>query len=359
MPYYPDQRHVLELTTIQREQSLPEDAIGSVEVRQGASVNLRDIVARGIMPSQYVIVEAAAALRLKQPADLDEYLTVSIGQGVSAKTVLAEIPKQRNRRVLAPVDGFVADVNDGRIILQIEPESVELEAGLDGQVIRVQPGQGVVIETYGSVVQGAWGNNRRVIGTLRTEPSAGLESLYGEDLDIQFRGTIVVTRRPLRQTGLDVMEDQNLGGIIAPSIDADLIEPVLAVKGAIMLTEGFGSLRMSGLVYNMLNNFDGRQATLEAIQPNRWQTRRPEIIVNPSGRGASRAVRPNLNLTLAVGTSVRMTRIPHAGDVGTVVNLPKTPILLENGLQVLCAEVESVTGEKFTVPLANLEVFGR
>ena len=358
MPYYPDQRHVLELTTIQREQNLPEDAIGSVEVRQGASVNLRDIVARGIMPSRYVIVEAAKALRLKKTSDLGEYLRVSLGDGVNPKTVLAEMPKQR-RRVLAPSEGVVADINDGLIILQIEPEAVELEAGLDGQVVRIQPGQGVVIETYGSVVQGSWGNNRRVIGTLRTEPPAGLESLYGEDLDIQFRGTIVVTKRPLRQTGLDVMEDQNLGGIIAPSMDADLIEGALAVKGAIMLTEGFGSLRMSGLVYNMLNTFNGRQATLEAVQPNRWQTRRPEIIVNPSGRGASRAVRPNVNQALTVGTSVRLTRIPHAGDVGTVVSLPKMPILLENGIKVLCAEIESVTGEKITVPLANLEVFGR
>lgn len=358
MPYYPDQRHALEMTTIQREQTLPEDAIGSVEVRQGASVNLRDIVARGILPSRYVIVDAAAAMRLKKPDDLGEYLKVSVGDLVSTKDVIAEVPKSR-RRAVAPVDGIVADVNNGQIIIQIEPETVELEAGLDGQVIRVQQGQGVVIETYGSVVQGAWGNSRRVIGTLKTEPNAGLESLYGEDLDIQFRGAIVVTRRPLRQTGLDVMEDQNLGGIIAPSIDADLIDAVLAVKGAVMLTEGFGSLRMSGLVYNMLNNFNGRQATLEAVQPNRWQTRRPEVIVNPSGRGASRAVRPNLNQTLTVGTNVRMTRIPHAGDIGTVVNLPKTPILLENGLQVLCAEVESVTGEKLTVPLANLEVFGR
>ena len=149
MPYYPDQRHVLELTTIQREQTLPEDAIGSVDVRQGASVNLRDIVARGLMPSRYIIIEAAKALHLKQTADLGEYLRVSIGEGVNPKTVLAEVPKQRNRRVFSPVDGIVADVNDGRIILQIEPESVELEAGLDGQVIKVQPGQGVTIETYG------------------------------------------------------------------------------------------------------------------------------------------------------------------------------------------------------------------
>ena len=76
MPYYPDQRHVLEMSTIQREQSLPEDAIGSVDVRQGASVNLRDVVARGRLPSRYVIVEAAQYLRLKNPDDLLEHMLV-------------------------------------------------------------------------------------------------------------------------------------------------------------------------------------------------------------------------------------------------------------------------------------------
>src|SRR3954471_14817044 len=108
MPYYSDQRHVLELTTIQREQLLPEDAIGSVDVRQGASVNLRDIVARGIMPSRYLLIDAAKALHLKPTADLSEYLRVTVGESVNTKTVLAEMPKQRNRRVIAPIDGVVA-----------------------------------------------------------------------------------------------------------------------------------------------------------------------------------------------------------------------------------------------------------
>ena len=68
-----------------------------LDVRQGASVNLRDIVARGILPSRYVIIEAAKTMRLKKSSDLGEYLRVSIGEGVNPKTVLAEVPKQRNK----------------------------------------------------------------------------------------------------------------------------------------------------------------------------------------------------------------------------------------------------------------------
>jgi hypothetical protein len=33
--------------------------------------------------------------------------------------------------------------------------------------------------------------------------------------------------------------------------------------------------------------------------------------------------------------------------------------LLENGLHVLCAQVELSGGERVSVPLANIEVFGR
>ncbi|MBL8154631.1 MAG: hypothetical protein JNM70_10650 [Anaerolineae bacterium] len=354
--YYPAQRHTLEMTTIQREQSLPEDAIGQVEARQGQSVNLRDIVAKGRLPSRFVIVDAAQFFKLRKPEELTELLHVEIGSLVAPNDVMAS---RKNRKLYSPIVGFVADIDGGRIIVQESPETVELEAGLDGQVIQVRPGRGAVIETSASVVQGAWGNNRRVIGSLKVEPEAGLESLFGENLDIQYRGSILVTRRSLRDTGLQVLEDQSLAGVIAPSMEADLIDRVMRLKSAVMLTEGFGAFRMNVAAFNLLTQYNGRQATLDTAQPTRWAGRYPEVIINPSGRGSGRAPRPNTDMTLEVGTNVRLTRLPNAGTVGKVVNLPKSPFLLENGLRVLCAEVETITGERLMVPLANLEVFGR
>jgi hypothetical protein len=358
MQYYPDQRHLLEMTTIRRERLLPEDAIGRVEAREGTTVNLRDTVARGVVSSRYIILEAAEFLRLKNPDDLLDQLVVEVGDPVDIKTPLAGSAK-RGKRLLSPVKGIVAEVDNGRIILQVAPEEVQLEAGVDGQVVAVTPGRGVTIETVGAIAQGVWGNNRRVIGALRVEPEDGLESIYGDELDLQYRGAIVVTKRPLRETGLLILESQSLGGIIAPSMDADLLPQALAAAGAIMLTEGFGPIRMSATVFNLLNNFNGRQATLDATLPDRWSAKRPEIILNPSARAQQRPPRPNIDLTLNPGSTVRLTRPPNAGQVGRIVNLPKTPYLLENGLRVLCAQVELVTGGVVMVPLANLEVFGR
>jgi hypothetical protein len=356
MEYYPNQRHLLEMTTIRRERSLPQDAIGRVEVRQGANVNLRDIVARGVMPSRYLIIEAAQFFRLRKADALPELMQVNVGDTVEAKDVLAA---RGGRRLLSPVKGIVAYIGDGRVIVQETPEVIAIEAGVEGQVVDVLPGRGVVIETFGALAQGVWGNGRRVISALRMEPEAGIEDIYGDELDMQYRGAVVVTRRPLRETGLLIMESQGLDGIIAPSIEADLIERAMAVKGAILITEGFGSIRMSAAVYNVFSGFNGRQVTVDATMPGRWESRRPEAIINPSGRAGARPPRPNPNIALAPGMTVRLTRAPNAGQVGKVVSLPKTPTLLENGLHVLCAQVELSGGERVSVPLANIEVFGR
>jgi len=57
--------------------------------------------------------------------------------------------------------------------------------------------------------------------------------------------------------------------------------------------------------------------------------------------------------------TVRMLREPNMGQTGRILDLPKSPILLDNGLRVLCAQVELVAGEQLYVPLANLEVLSR
>jgi|FLYN01.1.fsa_nt_gi hypothetical protein len=354
--YYPEQRHALELTTIRRERLLPEDAIGSVEIEAGKRVNLRDVVARGTVPARYVIVEAAEFFGLRNPDQLAELMQVEIGNVVDDQDLLAA---RGRRRLFSPVRGIVAYIGEGRIIIQETPELIDLEAGVDGQVIEVRPGRGVVIEMVGALVQGVWGNNKRALGPLQVEPEDGLETIFGDQLDIKYQGAIVVTRRPLKPLGIQVMEEQGLRGVIAPSMDTDMIEQALNANGAIMLTEGFGAVRMSAALSTMFANMRGRQAMLDAFTPNRTESRRPEVIMNPTGRTAARPPQPDVDVALRTGMNVRLTRSPYAGQVGQVVHLPKSPVLLENGLRVMCAQVALSGGDRVFVPLANLEIFGK
>jgi hypothetical protein len=155
------------------------------------------------------------------------------------------------------------------------------------------------------------------------------------------------------------MEEKGLAGVIAPSMDTSLIDQALAMKSAIMLTEGFGDMTMGYNVYNLLSEYDGHQVIVDAHLPNRWEVRAPEVIVNLAPKEGEIPARPNIMLTLREGMNVRVTRAPYAGLTGLVVDLPESPVLLDNGLRIRCAQVELVIGETVFVPLTNIEVLGR
>ena len=85
----------------------------------------------------------------------------------------------------------------------------------------------------------------------------------------------------------------------------------------------------------------------------------PEVIVNVPFKRTDRPSRPNTMLSLRPDMNVRITREPYLGLTGRIVHLPKSPVLLDNGLRVPSAQVELVVGETVFVPLVNLEVLGR
>jgi hypothetical protein len=354
--YFPEQRHALALTTIRRERMLPQDAIGELEAREGERIDLRDVVARGSVPSRYVFIEALDFFGFRTPAQLDAVRLVEVGDMVDEGQIIAGKASGRGRKLLSPVTGVIAYVGEGRIIIQETPEPVELQAGLIGQVVSVR---GVIIETTGAVLQGIWGNGRLVIGTLRMEPEEGVENIFSDQIDMQFRSAIVVTRRPIKAVTLRVVSEQGFSGIIAPSMDVSLIDTATSMRAAILLTQGFSGTRMSQFTFSFLEALAGRQATLDATLPDRFEARRPEVIVNMPIKPGQRPRPPDVDLTLQTGLAVRLTHGERVGQVGTLVHLPKTPYLLENGLRLPCAQVQLVTGESVFVPVANIEVFGQ
>lgn len=350
---YPSQLHAFSLATIQRERMLPRGAIGTVEIRQGERADLKQVVARGTVPTRHVILEASSFFKLKRPEDLDALMLVERGDAVEINQPIAGRNATRGRRLFSPVYGIIAYIGDGRIVLQETPEVADLEAGMIGTITEVIPGRGVIIESTGGLIQGVWGNNQRVIGPLRPEPEDGLESIRSDELNTLYRGAVVLTRKAISLTGLRVVEEQGLAGVIAPSMDITLREPALDLNAAILLTEGFGAVRMSAHLFNMAKEFDSKQVTIDATGENG----RPEAIINFARSGLV-AHQPDPNLALKSGMVVRLTRAPYMGQTARIVNLPDSLRLLDNGLRVQCAEVELFTGEVALVPLANLESFG-
>lgn len=357
--YYPDQRAISPYTQIRREVTLPDEAAGVVRANDGQRVDIRDVVINGVISNGYVIVDAMAALNLKKPDDLEALMRVNVRDVVKEGQVLAGKSATRGRRVMSPIRGIVSQVREGRIILQKPPTLVDLEAGVRGRITAIKAGRGVVIETVGARVQGIWGNGRNTIATLLVAPEGELTKLReSSSLEARYGGSIILTRNTLTKSGLRIIKDQNLVGVIAPSMDATLRSEALELQSAIMLTDGFGDMRMTAATFNLLNEFNERQVTVDAETPGRWEVKMPEVVVNVGTR-EERPSRPNPMLAIRTGMTVRMLREPNMGQTGRILDLPKSPILLDNGLRVLCAQVELVAGEQLYVPLANLEVLSR
>jgi hypothetical protein len=359
--FYPDQTVILPQTTIRRERLLPPDVVGEVLVREGERVSAVDLVARGVRSSRYVILDLKRMLGVSADEDLEQLLQVAMHEPVTEGQVIAGEPDGNKRKrgpvVKSPVKGRVLRLVEGRLVLQTGLSEIVVRAGYNGTVASVRGHRGILLETAGALVQGVWGNGASHFGVLRIEPSQGLESLEVDEFSTEWRGAIVVTTQTLTEKVLRHIEKQGLGGIIGPSMHTELIPVALDLKIPIMLTEGFGRDAMSSLVHSVLEPLAGRQAAINAYRLERGAADRPEVIVPL--RADATVQPPARDEPLRIGAEVRMTRQPYLGLVGKVKNLPDMPRVIDNGLRLPVAEVVLPSGRTVTVPLVNLELFGR
>lgn len=352
--YYPEQRPIAEMMRIKRRTMLPDYAIGSVRAELGSIVDVREKVARGIVPARYVIIEAADELGVSHD-ELLELIAEETNQAIAKGTFIAGRDADRGKQILAPIDGLISYVGDGRIIMQANPEIIELEAGVRGQVVQVVAGRGIAIEATGAVIQGIWGNSRHVIAPLRFEPDMGLENIDVDDIDPMYRGDIIITKTPLSPKKIAVAQSQAFAGIIAPSMDANLVESALDSKVAIMILTDFGTGRITNNTLRILETYEGYEAVLDATYPQRFDDRRAELMINKLSKEEMSSSEAQ---ALSIGLEVRITRAPYAGRTGKVVNIPSNKVRLPNGLRVFVAKVDVGVGEIVDVPLSNLELTG-
>jgi len=356
MTHYPEQRFLSKLAVIRRSVMLPDNIVGLIDVAVDKRVDMREVVAYGAKPSHHLIVDLVQTFGLRKAEQAETLLRVKVGDNVDEITVLAS---KGRREVHAPIEGRVVNISDGRIIIEVTPEVIKLEAGVRGRVVTVHKGRGVTIETVGGQIQGAWGNNRRSIGVVRFEPEDGGLARLTDQFEVTYMGAIVMLKTPITEETFALVEEMNLAGMIAPSMHYRLRERALTYPKPVMLTEGFGTLSMNHTLLTMLSDIEGQQITLDAFEPRAGDTRRPEIIVTVQPKPGDTPSRMNIMLTFKTGALVRITRAPYEAQSGHIVDLPKAPIVLDNGLRTACARVELAGGQQVIIPLSNLEVIAR
>lgn len=338
-------------TRILRERLLPHS--GEVAVSKGQKVSPVQVVARASEPQGFAIVPAAEILGIV-PSELARYLLVEEGAAVQRKK-----PLLRQRRLLSskqyvsPINGVLYQVSNGRLILQHTPRLLELRAMVEGTVHSIRPGRGVVIATSGAVIQAAWATQQEGYGRLRIAAAADAP-LRERHIDADVRGTVLVAGCLADVEALRAAEENSARGVIVGSAPAALLPALHSFRFPIMITEGFMGQPMAEPLFQLLQQAEGRDASLFGRSSTSGGNR-PEIIIpmpatQPMQTGALDAA------GLSVGDQVRILRAPYASQVGNVVAVFAQPRRSNIGIQTPGADVELPGGEVVFVPDANLDL---
>ena len=123
----------------------------------------------------------------------------------------------------------------------------------------------------------------------------------------------------------------------------------------LIMTEGFGHIRMAERTWNLLQSHAGEVASVSGATQIRAGVMRPEIII-PSTTGDPSALEAEAAGALEVGSLLRVIRSPHFGRIGRAVALPPELRVLESEASVRVVELEFLDdGSRAIVPRANVE----
>lgn len=347
---------VTTVSTIRRIRLMPASALPRVTPSQ--VVKPLDVVAFNELPGQLKLIKLAEILKT-DAKKVEAYLRFREGDQVSKGAVLAERRISlglRRLRVVAPIDGVIARINRGELLLEGERHRDEILASIPGRVTAVESGHHVTIETTAALIEIAWGYGNLAWGTLKVmDNTPGIPADPGR-FNIDHRGAIVAIGSQLTEAFLKAAMDIRVKGLIAPSMNASLVPEVEKVDFPLGLTQGFGSSVMNERIFNLLFTYNGREIAMDMKVSPDWRDTRPEIIIPVTGQNAPEERPPEL--VFKTGQKARILQMPHFGEIGTISAIPAEAQQLDSGLWSTGAVVQVHSGAAVFVPFANLEHLG-
>jgi hypothetical protein len=344
---------------------------GEVLVEVGAKVEATSVVARTQLPGKVHLVNVATALGVF-PDEVEAALVVKPGGAVvrgepfAATTSLFGL---LHHRAAAPVDGTLESVSavTGMAVLREPPSPVEVTAYVDGTVVEVLAGEGVVVETRGALVQGIFGlagERHAPIAMVATDREQRLDA---EMITAAHTGKIVIGGARATLAALRKAIELDVAAIVCGGFAYQDVRELLgydvgvAVTGnellatTLVVTEGFGDIAMARATFELLASLDGKAASVTGATQIRAGVIRPEVIV--SGTEAAGSDTASVH-GLEVGAPVRCIRAPYFGRIGTVTALPVELAVMPTETKARVVEVE-LGEERVLVPRANVEVIER
>lgn len=354
--------------TVNKIRRLP--IFGDVFVKEGDVIDHELIVARTEISGNPEIVKATLILSV-EPEDLPMYMLKKIGDQVEEGELLAYYSAffgLIKKRVESPKSGTIESISDitGQIIIRGSPIPVDVDAYIPGKVVEILPREGAVIETNAAFIQGIFGIGGESHGEIRItveNPDNVLSEnlITSEDKGAVLIGGSMVTMGALKKSVEIGVSCIVVGGIRHEDLISFTGEEIgVAITGqeelglTVIITEGFGTMRMSQSTFDLLKSFEGYQASVNGTTQIRAGVLRPEIII-PHQEVAEEGSE-ELSSGMVPGTPVRIIRLPYFGAIGLVTFLPVELQQVESESYVRVLEVELDDGKVVTVPRANVEI---
>lgn len=354
--------------TVRKTRRLPIP--GEVLVAMGDKVDHGTTVARTQISGDPEIVKAAMLIGL-EAEDLPKYMTKKIGEKVAKDEVMAAYNSLFGlikKRVTSPVDGTIESISSitGQVIVRGLPVPVDVDSYIPGKVIEILPREGAVIETNGAFIQGIFGIGGETHGEVRTAVGSSDDELTEDQITTGDKGKVIVGGSLVTLDALIKGAEVGVscivvGGVRHNDLTKFMGEAIgVAITGqeevglTLIVTEGFGKMRMSQRTFDLLNRYGGYMACVNGATQIRAGVLRPEIII--PHKEAHEAAGEELGGGMTPGTPVRIIRQPYFGAIGRVVSLPVELVKAESESYVRILEVELENGVVATVPRANVEI---
>ena len=361
---------VLHHTKVEKNRRLPIK--GEITKQVGDLLKPEDVVAKTDLPGNVQMLKVANVLNIG-PADVPNVMLVGEGDKVNKGQMIAETEGFFGffkSNVKSPIDGTVESISDvtGQIVMREAPIPVEVDAYMSGTVKEIIPDEGVIVEAEAAFIQGIFGIGGESRGTMEILVDNREQELTTDLLNESHKGKIVVGGSFVNLETYKKALSLQIAGIVVGGFNYYDLEEILgytlgvAITGSedlvtsLIVTEGFGNIRMGSRTFNLLKKENGKFVSINGATQIRAGVIRPEIVIPlQESEIPETSAHKSDDRGIGEGSLVRIIRAPYFGKMGEVVSLPPELQQMESETMVRVAEVKIDSGV-LNIPRANLEM---
>jgi len=361
--------------TISRHIILKKDRIlplkGEVVVKKGDKVSADDIVARTDLPGEVVPINVANKLGIP-PGDVPQKMVKKAGDKIEKGEIIASSKTLFGlfrSNITSPVKGTVENISSitGQVLLRQPPMPVEIKAFMDGIVSKIYENEGVEIENKSAYIQGIFGIGGEITGEIKMAVDSPVSALTSDLIDESFRDKIIIGGAIVDMPSIQKALKVKAKGIVVGGIDDQDLKKFLgydigvAITGheekgiTLVITEGFGPIKMAEKTFNLLKDFEGYKASMHGKTQIRAGVMRPEIIIPIPFKEEELKVKGEEATGLKIGSPIRIIREPNFGKICTVSALPEDLSVVESETKVRILKAKMEDGKEIIIPRANVE----